>query len=995
MKNLINKFSFSFFLIMISTLIACNSTVDGFKFPEYNIDNSQYDTKEELKKDEGMVIDGILDEEEWQIAEANKFTLTHKTYPDVTLSSMCYLGKEGVYFGVVVNDTHIYYNEERVPTRNSSVEIQVKGFGNLDTRAYSMIVGPTGNGNEVHVKEATRRLNLNSLGNMQWMFTPFKWEGAATVKGNINTSTNEGYVIETFMPWSEIGVNNHKYIRTYVAMNHVEGESSDAGRSWSGDDGNNRPNTWRIASNEGLLEYEDIIDDLVSADEYMSIDGSLDEEEWENVRSANFIYTTKNNSKVGLSTKSYMTEKGAYFGFVVKDDDIYYADTSVRPIGLNSGMEILFAPYGSTEITSKCLQLRITANNVAVGYTGSTTSSYPWVVNPFEMLSATTIQGELNTSGNGNEGFTIELFIPWTSFGSNSKLDGVMVCPSVTHIENAKQTEKVTPWDYCNVTNAKVDKQTNPSETFIYMEEDGAVLRQMKMPSLFLTDDMLVGDYYLGDFDIPASFVNLSNTASCELQYVEPEFITPENVEIVNNNDKSFTIKIHKSYINDFKLGVDYLGICNGNEHSAKIYYSEVNTDGIVDDSGYGKNVYVSKTNNSSDNKVVQIVSTTFGERGFFIGYEVFDSIVKNNTRVETYFTIGDEIALGKTFQIRAYVLSGTYRSYVYQTPLDDGWAWNELTGTNLLDVLVKTNLTDYGYMVELFIPYETFGLNEAPEYFYMLPVTSYYKTQTASSTSQYHKDNGISNQETWDINLYSKFNQDGYVSNAIEAPIVEYTFNNGEIVNTGTQTNVNSSTTKDHIEFVNGDLNEENGAINLNNDLNYNQFSITNIEGIGTGDFTLRVKFKITKPTSKTSYENYLFGIGDKKDVDAPYFNLSYTSNKGNMQIRLRVNGENVWLQYIPVDDWVEIYLVRCGNVLTLYIDPMLKFGSTNYYANYYYPIELNGDEAINFTEDCVLGFASNEGCQNPGDYPLYIDDIKLYDYAFEPYSKGETNKA
>jgi len=994
MNKFLKRILFLFAVMFSITLLSCKSTVDGFKFPDYNIDNSMYDEKIELPKDEGMVIDGILDEEEWKIAESNKYTLIHKTYPDVSVTSMCYLGTEGVFFGVTVNDTHIYYNEERIPTRNSSVEIQVKGFGNLDTRAYSMIVAPTGNGADVQLKEATRRLNLNSSGAMQWMFTPFKWEGAATVKGNINTSTNEGYIVETFIPWSELGVTNHKYIRTYVAMNHVEGTSSDSGRSWSGDDGNNRPNTWRIASNEGLLEYEDIIDDLVSSDEYMTIDGTLDENEWQNVKSADFIYTTKNNSKVGISTKSYMTDKGAYFGFVIKDDDIYYADSSVRPIGLNSGMEILFAPYGSTEITSKCLQLRITANNVFVGYTGSSSASYPWVVNPFDMLSATTIQGTLNTSGGSNEGFTVELFIPWTSFGSNTKLEGVMVCPSVTHIENAKQTEKVIPWDYCNVTNAKVDKQTNPSETFIYMEEDGAVLRQMKLPSLFLTDEMMQDDYYIGTFDIPAGFVNLSNTASCEQQYIEPEFVVPENVEIINNNDKTFTIKIHKSHINEFKDGIEYIGICGNTEHKAKIYHSEVNADGIVDDAGYGENVYISRTNNSAENKVTQIVSTAFGEKGFFIGYVVKDSIIKNNTRVETYFTIGDEVALGKSFQIRAYILSGTYRSYLYQTPLEDGWAWNELLGEDNLDVLVKTKLTDEGYMVELFIPYETFGLTEAPEYINMLPVTSYYKTNTASSTSQYHKDNGISNQETWDIDLYTKFNNNGYVSPATEDPIVEYTFDNGVIANTGTQTDVIGTTTKENTIFVDGDLNKNESAINLNNDVNHNQFSITNIDGIGTGDFTIGVKFKIIKPTTKTSYENYLFGIGDKKDVDAPYFNVSYTSNKGNMQIRIRVNGTSVWLQYIPVDEWVEIYLVRSGNSLTVYIDPMMKFGSTNYYSNYYYQIDLLDNESINFTKDCVLGFASNEGCQNPGDYPLYIDDIKIYDYAFEPYKGYETNK-
>jgi hypothetical protein len=80
----------------------------------------------------------------------------------------------------------------------------------------------------------------------------------------------------------------------------------------------------------------------------------------------------------------------------------------------------------------------------------------------------------------------------------------------------------------------------------------------MQLPSLFLTNDMLDGDYYVGKFDIPAGFVPLSNTASCEQQYVEPEFVVPENVKIVNNGDKTFTVKIHKSHINEFKDGIEY-----------------------------------------------------------------------------------------------------------------------------------------------------------------------------------------------------------------------------------------------------------------------------------------------------------------------------------------------------------------------------------------------------------------------------------------------------
>ena len=149
----------------------------------------------------------------------------------------------------------------------------------------------------------------------------------------------------------------------------------------------------------------------------------------------------------------------------------------------------------------------------------------------------------------------------------------------------------------------------------------------------------------------------------------------------------------------------------------------------------------------------------------------------------------------------------------------------------------------------------------------------------------------------------------------------------------------------------------------------------------------------KLSKATTKTSYENYLFGIGDSKEAGVPYFNLAYSSNSGNMQIRLRVDGKSVYSQYVLVGEWIQFYVVKSGNTFTLYIDPMCKYGSTTFYTDYYKEVILSSASSINFTKDCNLGFASNEGCQNPGDYPVYYDDIRVYDYAFNPYPNGETN--
>lgn len=775
MKKITRYFLSLTLFTMTLGLSSCQNRVEGFEFDDYKVSYNNDGDKVNLDKDEGMVIDGYLDEEEWEIAASNAYTTTNSVSDDVNLKARCYLGEKGVYFGVEVNDYAVFYNEERKPSRNSSVEVHFKGIGNLDTKAYSIRIVPTGVNNGVDYKDSSWRLNLNGTGAMQWMTSPFKWEGAALVKGNINTSMCEGYTCEAFVPWSVIGVENHKYLKTFAAFNHVESESMDGDRIWAGTNGCllTKPNTWKLVSNSGLHAYEELDNELVSSDFDMKVDGVLDEASWSNVQSADFKCTTKNGAIVEFSALSYMTSKGAYFGFDIKDKYVFYADESIRPIGLNSGMEILFAPYGVNEITPECLQLRITANNIKKRYSG-VNASYPWSEDNFEMLSATTIHGELNSKN--TDGYTIEIFIPWTSFGTNSQLDGVMVCPSVVHAENSSQKDKTSPWDYCNVTRANVAGQTNPQEHFIFMDKDGAVLRKANTPNIFVTPSMLVGDYYEYDFNVTAGFVTLSDRASSSIYTVEPEFEMPNGAEIIKNADGTFKARIDKNAVNNFVDGVDFDIICNGGRSTGKIYFAEISVDGNPNEQEYGR-TYTTNTTNAT-NKITQNVKTVFGKKGIFVGFDVYDSIIKNNTHVETFFNLGEEIKIGNTWQIRCYPFSNTYKTYVYTTPDANGWAWQERAGDERLHVITNTVLTNEGYGVEIFIPYETFGLEEAPDMLYMLPCVSYYKEASALSTSQYHNENGVSNTYTWDRNNYVAFSKGGYVSNSINVDDIYLTDN-------------------------------------------------------------------------------------------------------------------------------------------------------------------------------------------------------------------------
>ena len=192
-------------VFVASLLCACSKDIN-FTFPKYNVNKTP--TKEDpLVKDEGAVVDGVLDEPFWQDVQKTAFTITSKVSDDVTMTTMTYVSDFGVYFGIVVNDYAVYYNPERAASRNTSVELYVRGFGNSETETYNLRLAPTGVDGEIQKESRSWRLTtVNGKPEFrQWVYL---WEGASVVKGNINTSLCEGYVAEAFIPWSTLGVGN-------------------------------------------------------------------------------------------------------------------------------------------------------------------------------------------------------------------------------------------------------------------------------------------------------------------------------------------------------------------------------------------------------------------------------------------------------------------------------------------------------------------------------------------------------------------------------------------------------------------------------------------------------------------------------------------------------------------------------------------------------------------------------------------------------------------
>lgn len=507
MKNKLFISALLIILVVIS-ISSCQLSMK-YEFPEYTIPKVE---ETSLEMDDEVCLDGVLDEPFWATVN-NETIFGDADLEGVSMSTKCYIAEKGVYFGILVKDKAVYYSPDRSASRNSSVEIYFSGIESNEL--YNLRIVPTGNGNEVKLDQVCWIYNYEMANIHSWLF---KWEGAVQILGEMNTSRCEGYTAEVFLPWETIGIEPSEYIRYMPAFNHVESASTtNSERKWVGYPGSNTLNaaTWIAVSNERSYDYEELMRSLVECDESMKIDGILDEAMWENSTEFDLDYSFAKDKSVSLNTKYLATDMGAYFGFTVQDPYIYCSGADVRKVGLNTGMEIYFAPLGKDVIDENTFQLRITADNQFERRVGIPLS-YPWALQYFKMLSATTIQGTLNSDDiSANTGYTIEIFIPWESFGVSGKQDGLLVYPMIVHSESITNTEKTAPdYVFCNLLgDSSIYTSHNPSDVYIKVSDDiEKVADKITVGNIELTSANIVDGFYECEFTVYAGeYIKVEN----------------------------------------------------------------------------------------------------------------------------------------------------------------------------------------------------------------------------------------------------------------------------------------------------------------------------------------------------------------------------------------------------------------------------------------------------------------------------------------------------
>lgn len=205
MKKLLRGLILVFILsVGCAVLYSC---ADKAKY-EYDYDYEYDSGYVSRPADEGMNIDGVLDESIWQ----NKKWYSH--YKNgTTLYATAAFTDAGLYIAARVTDNHIYYNNGYAFNRNSNIDITIcePGQSSYDSRiecARWQIDAM----NEVYNYTATRVLT------------------GATYQGEINTGNSEGMTVELFVAWEYLGYEQAPdYITILPRYYRVTSYSSTAG----------------------------------------------------------------------------------------------------------------------------------------------------------------------------------------------------------------------------------------------------------------------------------------------------------------------------------------------------------------------------------------------------------------------------------------------------------------------------------------------------------------------------------------------------------------------------------------------------------------------------------------------------------------------------------------------------------------------------------------------------------------------------------------------
>ena len=229
---------------------------------EYSFSNPE---QIKAEPDAGFVIDGVLDEAQYQNSNWLKLKNTEGG-AGVDVAATSYFGENGLYIVFdITESSRIYFNPNRPSYLNSCIEMylassDVASMSNNQILEIDML--PTG---DLNIRQRTAKDNWVNVATTDDRMALL---GATTKGGPVNSEECSGYTLELFMPWAylkKLGMDiadsqDFFYVNpVHITSYNYDGTQSGTDRYWysfatqlGGDGWNDVPQYFRFGANGAL-----------------------------------------------------------------------------------------------------------------------------------------------------------------------------------------------------------------------------------------------------------------------------------------------------------------------------------------------------------------------------------------------------------------------------------------------------------------------------------------------------------------------------------------------------------------------------------------------------------------------------------------------------------------------------------------------------------------------------------------------------------------------
>ncbi len=224
------------FLAVVSVLLCAMAGCDGGGSEIFTAaTGSLTQIPSVLQKDDDMVVDGVRNETQYR----NPLSFT-ETDTGTTVTTYAYLGNQGIFVFMEVDDTGVYVSSEKEFYENDTVEVYIDPNPSYSLTAQAL--------NRNKVRSDCLHVRANCLGQYQtwygrtlefdesqypWVLGYFQAEVAGTIDGTLNTQNGaRGYTVEIYVPWTEFGLTEKPdEVGVLPAFNNVHNRE-DTSRTW-------------------------------------------------------------------------------------------------------------------------------------------------------------------------------------------------------------------------------------------------------------------------------------------------------------------------------------------------------------------------------------------------------------------------------------------------------------------------------------------------------------------------------------------------------------------------------------------------------------------------------------------------------------------------------------------------------------------------------------------------------------------------------------------